>query len=286
MIEEFERPKRRAISSRFPMLVGPAMLAKRGIRSLKNSFTLPKLKKSAFLPHVIARHSSVLYRKLGDTDVALQHNKVKNLEIAIRKLNGLVIPPGKTFSFWKAVGPVRKRDGYVDGILLSNGKVVEGIGGGLCQLSNFLAWIFLHAETKIVERHHHSVDAFPDSGRVLPFGSGATIFSNYVDLQVRNVSDRPIQLQLWMTDSCLKGRLLSTGQAKFKYHVSERNHCFIKRNDKFFRYNEIFRETYLKGLKIEEEKVFTNFAPVAYTTARDSLETLGYEVIELSSDAR
>lgn len=231
------------------------------------------------LPCVVARHSSLLYRKLGESDIELQRNKVVNLKIAIKELDGLIIPPGKTFSFWDVIGSTSKAKGYVEGMILSNGKVSRGVGGGLCQLSNFLMWMFLHADVEIIERHHHSVDAFPDSGRTLPFGSGATVFNNYVDLKIRNVSEYPLQLKLWLTDTSLKGQLLSSHPAEYKYHVIEREHCFIKRREAFFRYNEIHRETYKEGMKVGEKMIFKNFAPVVYRVDEKRLESLGYTVI-------
>jgi vancomycin resistance protein VanW len=277
-IEEFERPKRKAISSRFPILVTPAILTKRAIRSIQNKFTLKKLRKEDPLSCVVARHSSPLFRKLGDSDMELQKNKIENLKIAISKLDGLVIPPGEIFSFWDCVGEASRKAGYVEGMLLSNGKVSKGIGGGLCQLSNFLMWIFLHTDIEIIERHHHSIDAFPDSGRTLPFGGGATIFSNYLDLKIKNASDRPIQIKLWLTDSALKGQLLSDQPQKNKYHVFEKNHCFVNRKGKYFRFNEIYRETHEKGVLVKEEKIFTNFAPVAYSVSDEKLRELGYKI--------
>lgn len=219
---EYERPKRKAISSRFPLLVGPAIFTRTLIRSFKNSISLTTLEQKAFLAAVVARHSSPLYRKLGGSDMRLQINKVTNLKLAIAKLNGLIVPVGEMFSLWHTLGVVSRQKGYVDGMLLSNGKVSVGIGGGLCQLSNFLFWIFLHVDVEIIERHHHSVDAFPDSGRTLPFGSGATIFSNYLDLKIKNVSKHPLQIKLWLTDTCLKGQLLSDEPAEKKFHILEK----------------------------------------------------------------
>jgi vancomycin resistance protein VanW len=154
-IREYEKPKRKAISSRFPMLIGSAVFTKRLLRNVKNKISLTKLNRENFFMCVIARHSSLLYRKLGDSDADLQKNKVTNLKIAIPELDGLVIPPGKIFSLWDVVGKISRKRGFVEGMLLSNGKVSKGIGGGLCQLSNFLFWILLHADVEIVERHHH-----------------------------------------------------------------------------------------------------------------------------------
>ena len=251
---------------------------------MSNRLRLRRLHKGLPLLCVIARHSSPLYRKLGDNDMELQKNKVINLRSAIQKLDGLIIPPGRIFSFWDVVGAINRDKGYVEGMLLSNGKVSRGLGGGLCQLSNFLFWIFLHAETVIVERHHHSVDAFPDSGRTLPFGSGATIFHNYLDLKIRNISRQSLQIKLWLTDTCLKGQLLSDRPAPKKFHIFQKNHCFAKKNGRFFRYNEIYRQSFEKGVKVFEERIAVNFAPVAYKVTEEYLEGNHYQIYDLDSN--
>ena len=122
---------------------------------------------------------------------------------------------------WHVVGYPSAWRGFVPGMLLSNGEVTEGVGGGLCQLSNLLYWLFLHGPFEIIERYHHSKDVFPDSCRVLPFGSGATIFYNYVDLKVRNTSRFPMQLKIWVADEHIKVRLLSSQPLPSIFHVFE-----------------------------------------------------------------
>lgn len=279
-IAQYERPTRRALSSRFPILVKPAIFARRSVRTIQNSLTLKKPEhKDESLPCVIARHSSLLYRKLGESDPALQEGKVNNLKIAIARLDGLVIPPGEVFSMWHALGSVTAKKGYVDGMLLSNGKVSQGIGGGLCQLSNFLFWILLHADVEIVERKHHSVDAFPDSGRTLPFGSGATVFYNYIDLKMCNVSDRPLQIKIWLTDTQLKGQILSDMPARTKFHLVERNHCFVRSGSRYYRYNEIMREAHREGVKVAEELIVVNCAPVIYPITEEYIRSFAQHML-------
>lgn len=73
----------------------------------------------------MARHQSVLRRKLGDSNPRLQEQKIINIRTAIEKFDGVIIEPGKIFSFWKILGEVSYKNGYVDGMLISCGKVVE-----------------------------------------------------------------------------------------------------------------------------------------------------------------
>ena len=80
-------------------------------------------------------HQTPLLRQLKDVDMRLQHNKIINLKIAVPKIDGVVIHPGETFSYWRLTGKPAGRKGYPEGLVLKNGVPVAGIGGGLCQLS-------------------------------------------------------------------------------------------------------------------------------------------------------
>lgn len=171
LLENHKKSKRIALSVRYPFLK-PVIIRLRKFlknRQLKRNSHIAFVRKNEFFPCVIARHQSVLRRKLGDSNPHLQEQKIINIAQAIKKFDGIIIEPGKIFSFWHILGEVSYKNGFVDGMLISRGKVVEGVGGGLCQLANLLYWIFLHTPTEIIERYHHSLDLFPDSGRVLPF---------------------------------------------------------------------------------------------------------------------
>lgn len=220
------------------------------------------------LPFRVKKHQSVLLRKLGDSDRQLQVNKVTNLRIAIGRMNGLLIRPGETFSFCRLVGRPTKRKGYLPGMELSFGKARAGIGGGLCQAANLIHWLVIHSPLTVTERHHHSFDPFPDDGRVLPFGSGATVFYNYRDYQFTNETPYTFQLNLWLSEKCLEGELRITEELDYVYHVFEKNHEFLKSGDLFFRSNEIWRQKMLRyksGKVIATELLTKNFARVAYT---------------------
>jgi len=118
-----------------------------------------------------------------------QLGKVHNLRRAARALDGLLIPAGGVFSFWKAIGRATRRRGYVPGRMLQEGCLVGAVGGGLCQLSNALYDVAVQAGCEIVERHPHS--------RVVPgsaaaYGRDATVAWNYVDFRFR----APVALRL------------------------------------------------------------------------------------------
>lgn len=238
----------------------------RFVKNLKSRNKYAKTIQTSTFPFTCSKHQSLLRRKLGTSDPKLQENKIVNLSIASRKINGVVINPGEIFSFWELVGDATKSKGYIEGMQLSMGEVKTGIGGGICQLANLLYWMALHTPLVILERHHHSFDPFPDEGRVLPFGSGASVFYNYVDLRFMNPTNQPFQITIWLTDKHLKGAIYTSKEWAFAYHIEERNHEFIQKNGKNYRQNEIWRKTVERktGNYSKEELLIKNFSEVKY----------------------
>ncbi|MEK3763682.1 MULTISPECIES: VanW family protein [unclassified Solibacillus] len=222
-------------------------------------------------PFTCKKHQSLLRRKLGDSDPNLQENKIINLKIATSAIDGVIIKPGETFSFWHLVGKTTKAKGYIEGMQLSMGEVKTGVGGGICQLANLLYWMTLHTPLIIKERHHHSFDPFPDSGRTLPFGSGASVFYNYVDLRIYNPTTKPFQIKVWVTDKLLKGAIFANEEMPYTYHIEERNHQFLKKDGKNYRQNEIWRKTIDKvtGQLIKTELLMKNYSEVKYPIPTD-----------------
>ncbi len=260
---------RKRLSEIHPVLYKTRIGQKRLLRRLddlskRKAFAIER--SAADLPYSCKKHQSLLRRRLGNSDPQLQENKVENLKIACPTMDGLLIKPGETFSFWRQVGEATAEKGYCEGMQLSRGEVVRGVGGGLCQLANLLYWMALHTPLEIAERHHHSFDPFPDENRVLPFGSGAGVFYNYIDLRFFNPTEMTFQIKLWLTAQHLKGAILSDQETPHSYHVFEKNHRFLQRDGRSFRENEIWREVVDRrtGNKITEEMLVKNFAEVKY----------------------
>jgi vancomycin resistance protein VanW len=223
----------------------------------------------------VKKHQSVLIRSHADVDLRLQKNKVVNVRIAARSLHGIVIAPGQTLSFCRLVGKPTQRRGFIEGMELVRGVAQAGIGGGICQISNLIYWLALHTPLEIIERHHHSFDPFPDSGRILPFASGATVMFNYRDLRIRNNTAQPFQLRLWLDDKCLNGEMRTTHLLPRSYHVLERNSRFSKHGDIWFRTNELWRTILERssGRTIGEEFIVRNHAEVKYVPVGNNADS-------------
>jgi hypothetical protein len=143
----------------------------------------------------IARSVSTLYSSEGITprERGWQLGKVENLRIALRRINGVRVPAGRVFSFWRQIGPPWSARGFVVGRELREGCLIPNVGGGLCQLSNALFDCALKAGLEIVERHAHTRIV---RGSLAELNRDATVFWNYVDLRFRAAEDIWIMAEL------------------------------------------------------------------------------------------
>lgn len=220
-------------------------------------------------PYIVFSHSTPLLRKLKDVDMYLQYNKITNLKLAVSKINGAIIKPGETFSYWKFIGKPTYKEGYLDGLVLCpNGTFKSGVGGGLCQLSNLIYWMTLHTPLTVTERYRHSHDVFPDVNRTQPFGTGATCSYNYLDLQIQNRTSSEFQLIVYVTKDSLVGEWKSTEGCKYRYEVYEKEHSITPGLfGIYIRNNVIYRKTYnldnelLKDEYITENHSYMTYAP-------------------------
>lgn len=117
-------------------------------------------------------------------------NRSGNLKIAADKINGTVLMPGEEFSFNEVVGKRTIQDGYKNAKIYENGQVVDGLAGGICQISSTLYNSVLLANLEIVERRNHSYTA-----SYVPAGRDATVVYGTQDFKFKNSRTYPIKLE-------------------------------------------------------------------------------------------
>ncbi len=255
-----------------PLTYKISVIKCRFVRHIKNLFARRRfadIKQKELLPFVIYKHNSLIRRKLGNTDLQLQENKAINLAISAPKVNGVLIRPGETFSFWHLVGSTTAAKGYKEGVTISNAHTTAGVGGGMCQFTNLIHWMVLHTPLKIVEHHHHDgFDLFPDFNRQVPFGTGTSIVYNYLDYRFKNESDITYQLITYVTDTHLCGELRASAELSQKYHIQTENEHFIRVDDTVYRKGKVYRRCIDKatGDELSCELIRENNAKVMYDT--------------------
>jgi len=168
------------------------------------------------LSALVAENRTPLWSDPALAEQAFQRGKVQNLRRAARALDGIVIPAGQVFSFWRQVGPASRLRGFVVGRMLQEGCMVAADGGGLCQLSNALYDVALTAGADIVERHPHSRIV---PGSAATWGRDATVAWNYVDLRFR--PRQTVRLSVRLTGEELVVRLLGAAPGEGEIAAGE-----------------------------------------------------------------
>ena len=170
-----------------------ALRAKRSIEDLAHPVPRLEIIPHTTLPLTAAQSITPLWTDSSPAEQWYQRGKVENLRVAASSLDGLFLPAGRTFSFWRQVGKATARKGYRPGRMLQEGCLIPAIGGGLCQLSNALYQVALDSGCEIVERHRHS-RTVPCSATAA--GRDATVAWNYVDLRFRPAVDMQLTVEL------------------------------------------------------------------------------------------
>lgn len=114
-------------------------------------------------------------------------NRIKNIRNGVRLLNGLLIPPGETFSLLGALAPFTTQNGYLPELVIKGDKIIPEIGGGLCQIGSTTFRATMNAGLEVAERRNHSlvVSYYNDPSNGNP-GTDATIYSPAPDYKFVN----------------------------------------------------------------------------------------------------
>ena len=126
-------------------------------------------------------------------------NRSTNLKLAAGKINGTVLMPGENFSYNKVVGERTIAKGYKEAGGFSGGKVVQMLGGGICQIASTLYDTVLYANLEIVERRNHVFSA-----GYVGAGKDATVVYGSIDFKFKNSRKYPIMIKTYVSNGIAK----------------------------------------------------------------------------------
>ena len=124
--------------------------------------------------------------------------RTSNMKLAASCINGLILEPGKEFSFNGTVGERSAERGYKDAKVFQGGEVVDGLGGGICQVSSTLYMAALRANLQISERRNHMYAV-----SYTPIGQDATVVYGLTDFRFINSLTYPIKITIEFTDNTI-----------------------------------------------------------------------------------
>lgn len=130
-----------------------------------------------------------------------------NLRLAASKIDGTVLLPGETFDFNEVVGPRDEANGYKIAPVIAQGELVDGIGGGTCQVSGTLHGAAFFAGLDIVERYPHTRPS-----AYIKMGLDATVVYPTIDFRIKNPFDFPIVLHETVKNGAVRAEILGLRQ--------------------------------------------------------------------------
>lgn len=122
----------------------------------------------------------------------------ENLRVGCKQINGTLLGVGEVFSMNEELGPQTYENGYKDAGVYVNGKVEQGVGGGVCQVTSTLYNAAIFAELDIVQRSPHSMTV-----GYVPLGRDAAIAGDYKDLKFKNNTDAPVYIEAYTANGTL-----------------------------------------------------------------------------------
>ena len=259
---------RKRLTERFPFLLPLRQFQSRlffytGMFLDRNTYA--KRQTSSLLREEIFKDSVLMINRNSGCDIRYQYNKVHNLKLAAKKINGLIIAPGETFSLCLAIRNADKKEPYLDGLSLVNGQIQGEYGGGLCQLSNLLYWMFLHTPLTVTERHAHGSKSIPPVNPEEPAGVDATIAEGWLDLKVKNNTSHTFQLYITFDEDYMTGAVRSESAKCFDYTVYNPSCRYSLQNGLIYQDAEVARRcTSLCTGTVTEELLYHNSCIIGY----------------------
>lgn len=217
-------------------------------------------------PYRMFETTCPMYNHETGFDMVYQENKVFNLKLAAKSLDHLTIYPGETFSFWKSVRYADRDTPYKDGLVVADGKLQALPGGGLCQMSNLLFWLFLHTPLTIIERRGHMIKDFPEPSGDIPIGVDAAISEGWLDLKVRNDTNCTYQISITFNNDNIIGCILTDTIPTVKYHIANNKPLYYQTNSKVYEEVDIIQNiiTLTDNKCVSSKLLYRNRCEIGY----------------------
>lgn len=142
------------------------------------------------------------------------YNRSINVELASKKINNVILLPGETFSYNQVVGERTFENGFKEASVYTSSGVVNGLGGGICQVSSTLYNSVLLANLEVVERRNHRYAV-----SYVPLGRDATVAYGSIDFRFKNNRTYPIKIVSYAQNGVLNISIMGIKE-KTEYEVS------------------------------------------------------------------
>ena len=157
------------------------------------------------------------------------YNRSNNLELAAKAINGTILMPGETFSYNQTVGERTISAGYKAAGAYAGGKVVQDVGGGICQISSTLYNAVLLANLEVTDRSNHCFET-----SYVAAGRDATVNWGTVDFQFKNNRNYPIKIETAAKDGIATAQIYGIKEeTEYEVIIQSKITSYIYRTTKY-----------------------------------------------------
>ncbi|MCS7459929.1 VanW family protein [Paenibacillus doosanensis] len=156
-------------------------------------------------------------RKISEFTTTYPQNgegRIHNIRSTAQSIQDVLLKPGETFDYAAYIAQTEAKFGFKEAPVILNGKLVPGIGGGICQVSSTLYNAVLRAGLQIVERRNHSLPV-----SYVPLGQDATFASGHINFKFRNNTEKYILIRTYTDDRRITVKLFGQTPADVTYAV-------------------------------------------------------------------
>lgn len=139
---------------------------------------------------------------------------VHNIDAVARTIHNMILKPDAIFDYKSVITAAGKKYGFKQAPIIFNGKLVPGIGGGICQVSGTIYNAVLRTGLEIVERHNHSL-----SVPYLPMGLDATFSEGHINFRFRNTTSKHLMIRAYVKDNQLTVQFFGTMDQQLSYNL-------------------------------------------------------------------
>lgn len=176
-------------------------------------------------------------RKIVESSTGLGSSasgRVYNVSSAAKAIDGMVLKPGEIFDYGQVIAKAEKTYGFREAPVILNGKLVPGIGGGICQVSSTVYNAALRTGLEIVERRNHSLPV-----SYLPKGLDATFAEGSINFRFKNTTGKSLLIRAYVEGNNLTVKFFGTFPKNTEYELETRTVETLPVKEKFVQNKDI-----------------------------------------------
>ena len=207
-----------------------------------------------------------------------------NVRVAAAALDGRMISPGEEVSFNKVVGPRSTEAGYKNAKIILNNEFVDGLGGGVCQVSSTLYNAVLLANLEVTDRDNHSLPV-----GYVPIGRDATVAYNYLDFRFKNNQDSYILIKSKVGNNSLTFKIYGNTDNKKDVAIKSwvvrvlEPEVIYEKDSNLAKGEQIIKQEGIRGYKAAGELIISQNGEETHKPLPESLYRARNEIIAVGT---